>query len=85
MFGKSNREYMNFLVGRLHAQNRILLALFGYFMVADRAFAEGTLSALTGLAKNADKIVKDEQVQIGFIMELTEFISQAERVLKPDG
>lgn len=80
----SNRteDKIDMLHGRLLAQNRILMALFGYIMVTDTSAARGIVTALSGLAGKADELAGSSKAsQQGFQVELLQFTIDARKTL----
>lgn len=77
----SFEDQFEILHGRLLAQNRILMTLFGYILVADTSAARGIVSALSGLPDKADEFVDSEPGQQGFQVELLQFIIDARKTL----
>lgn len=82
MLGK--KERLSFVVGRLHAQQDIMMAMFGYFMVLDESFARGMVNALEMAVKNVDKIIDGDNndTKLGYTMEMSAFIVKIEHYMK---
>ena len=68
----------HFLAGRLHAQQDILLSMFGYFMILDESFARGLIRTLAEAAENVEKMVGDDgRIQVGYTSEIIAFSVKA--------
>ena len=64
--------------GRIEAQQKIMITLFGYIAVADTSAAKGIITALKLLIDNADNFTTGETNKLGFQSELHLFTSHIE-------
>ena len=69
---------IDFLNGRIQAQHKIMIALYGYIAVADTSAARGLITALKLLIENADSFTTGEIDKLGFQNELHTFIESTE-------
>lgn len=69
------------LTGRLQAQNRIILALFSFVMVYDKAGAKDIVQRLRAGIINSDKLIDDPEVCLGFTIELSDFVDEVKPYL----